>query len=98
MANSLLTLFQEKLKRSPRDEQTAKKVHEHLVNVEDKITDEDIRNVKTDFADENVNEITEVPGEKETEALAKNEENPDDKGIKDNTDPGIESAWNILEP
>ncbi len=87
-----------KVKKSQRDERTAKKIHEHLVNEEDKISEEDISNIKTDFtgtADITGNE-TSNPGT-ESKEEKEEEEMMEDEKIRDNTDPGVESAWNILE-
>jgi len=70
-----------------KDEQTDKRMHEHLSNENDEITEDDIRNIITDMP---VTQAEEVAKEEELEA------NEDDV-VKDDTDPQIENdSWNVL--
>ena len=63
------------------DKPTEKRIHEHLANEEDKITEEDIRNVRTD-----------VPVATD-ETLSEEEK----KTVHDDRDPRINSVWGIEE-
>jgi hypothetical protein len=98
MANKKATRSPRKMKNEVADERTAKKIHEHLINEEDKISDEDISLIKTDFTDnpEIVIEDSSKPANG-SQAEKTAEETPENEKSKDNTDPGVESAWNILE-
>ena len=98
MANNQETKSSRKIKNTPRDERTAKKIHEHLVNEEDKISDEDISNIKTDFTvnpEIPVKETNKPGTSSKDEATA--EEKLENEKIRDNTEPDVESSWNILE-
>jgi len=68
------------------DEQTKKKIHEHLSNEHDVISEEDIKKIRTDIGSAN-------PPAKETAKQVTN----DGEKARHHKDPGIESAWNILE-
>lgn len=76
-----------------RDPHTDKRIHEHLSNKEDQISEDDIRSVKVDIA----------PGTNGTEPLTL----PDDitadeklrnQAVKDNDDAEIVTPYNILKP
>ena len=72
------------------DEQTNKRIHEHLTIENDHVSEEDIRNVKTgvdDTGGENPPGVTEKKPGKTAE----------DEIIQDNSDTEIETPWNILE-
>ncbi|MEO6546666.1 MAG: hypothetical protein ABIN94_01655 [Ferruginibacter sp.] len=87
-------MLPEKENKKFNDDLTDKRVHEHLVNENDIISDEDIENVKTDVVDiENITS-TKLPEEKSSE----NEES-DAAEKKDEDDHGdrIETPWNILK-
>ena len=77
------------------DEQTVRRIHEHLMNEHDRISEADIKNVKTDYRDtkENGNENISLP---ETDEVMTDETKDDNTTIKDNSDPDIETPWNIL--
>lgn len=70
-----------------KDEQTDKRIHEHLSNEEDEITEDDIRNI-----------VTEMPVSREEELAKEDELQADeDDVIKDDEDPRIENdSWNVL--
>lgn len=70
------------------DEQTNKRIHEHLANEDDVITPEDISNAIT--------EIEPVSEEEEKAHETEDEKEEKEKHIKDNTDPEIDTPWNIL--
>jgi len=73
------------------DEQTNKRIHEHLANEDDVITPEDISNAKTEV--EPLSEEEEKTEENQESDVEKKEK---EKHIKDNTDPEIDTSWNIL--
>lgn len=76
------------------DPQTDKRIHEHLNNESDQITEQDIKNVRTDVADPNENiRSTKMPPTKDIPE----EEEKDSNELKDNNDPGIGTSWNMLE-
>ncbi|MEP7317811.1 MAG: hypothetical protein ABI921_03695 [Panacibacter sp.] len=77
------------------DKNTAKRVHEHLKNANDHISEDDIKNVKTDFSEtkENKNLLQPEPGE---HSIEENDDTQNEEELKDNTDPGITTSWNIL--
>jgi polyhydroxyalkanoate synthesis regulator phasin len=77
-----------KINRKPGDAQTQKRIHEHLADKKDIITEDDIKNAKAD-----ITEMEQQP----TAVQKKNDEDPEDKKVKDNTNPGIQTTWNILE-
>lgn len=86
------------------DEQTNKRIHEHLTNESDRVSEEDIRNVKTDFSYNSPDngrptdtERSRIGKEKGKKGKKKIDENADTDQIKDNSDPEIETSWNILE-
>ncbi len=89
-ANKETILNQEDDKKAFNDEQTDKRIHEHLSNEKDEITEDDIKNVKTDvIAGDNDNEST--PDKLIGDDLEMQK-------VKDNDDPEIDSSWDILEP
>ena len=72
---------------------TQKRIHEHLTDEKDIISDDDIKNVKTD--------LSIVHGESNSVDNNSKDETTDEKKLADktitgNTDPGIETSWNIL--
>ncbi|MEJ7610875.1 MAG: hypothetical protein WKF88_06825 [Ferruginibacter sp.] len=77
-----------------KDEQTDKRVHEILGNESDEVTEQDIRNIRTDVgvkATENASDETaaHLPD-------GKAEEFPEEKKIEDDSDPSIDTSWNVL--
>lgn len=73
------------------DDQLNKRVHEHLNNEKDVISESDIANAKTNLSVDNSDPIPETnQQQKDEEAIKK-------QTIKDNTDPSINTTWNILE-
>ena len=70
-----------------KDEQTDKRIHEHLRNEDDEITEDDIRNI-----------VTEMPVSREEELAKEEELQADEKDVvKDDADPRIENdSWNVL--
>ena len=73
-----------------KDERTEKKIHEHLNNENDVITEEDIANAP-------VGPVHKEEREEEQDETTDKEKQPEEK-LKDNTDPGIDTSWNVLEP
>ena len=81
------------------DERTQKKIHEHLNNEDDIITEQDIANVTTGIVMENEsinldvaeNDIAEIEEIKEN-----SDKDLEDKKIKNNEDADIDTPWNIL--
>lgn len=79
-----------------RDERTEKKIHEHLSNEKDIITEEDIANAPVGPVNKEEIPAAVLPASgKET---TKGEETiAQDEKVNENMDPGIETAWNVLE-
>ena len=78
----------EKEKIPFKDVRTKRRIHEHLSNKNDRISEEDISNVKTDFVEEDNITSNDIPVK---EKLTDVEE-------KDTSqDPDIETPWNILK-
>lgn len=78
------------------DEQTDKRNHEHLSDESDQITEEDIKNVKTNV-DQAPNEVGEGTENTSTEVDDKLiGDDLVDRHVKDGSDPGIDTSWNIL--
>lgn len=77
------------------DKKTAKRVHEHLKNENDHISEEDIKNVKTDFNETEENKKLLQP-ESVEHSIEETDDLQNDEEIKDNGDPGIKTSWNIL--
>ncbi|MFT3910776.1 MAG: hypothetical protein QM737_15270 [Ferruginibacter sp.] len=88
--NKEIILNQEDDKKPFSDEQTDKRIHEHLSNEKDEISEDDIRNVKTDQIIEN-NDDESMPDKLIGDDL-------EIQKVKDNEDPEIDSSWDILEP
>ena len=79
-----------------KDERTEKKIHDHLNNENDVITEQDIANAPTGLVNkEEVAQQEDIPAELKEELTGENK-TAEDK-VKDNTDPGIETSWNVLE-
>ncbi|MBC7936961.1 MAG: hypothetical protein H7Y86_16560 [Rhizobacter sp.] len=78
-----------------KDERTEKKIHEHLNNEEDIITEQDIANApagpvnKKDAAPADINKS-------KKEELKEEANDQEGTKIKDNEDPDIQTSWNIL--
>lgn len=73
-----------------KDELTDQKVHKHLSDEHDEITEADIANIRTDAL---------FLGEQPTEAAAVAEKSDasNELPLKDNSDPEVETPWNILD-
>jgi len=78
----------EKEKKPFKDVRTKRRIHEHLSNKNDRISEEDISNVKTDFVEED------KTGSNDDSAKGKL------TGVEEkdtSQDPDIETPWNILK-
>ena len=84
----------ENLSDQYKDERTEKKIHDHLNNEEDIITEQDIANAPTGIVNKNVQPV-EV-SEAKTEELMEEEKVQEETKLKDNDDPDIETPWNVL--
>lgn len=77
------------------DEKTTMKVHQHLSDINDVISDQDIKNVNTDFNEEGAKELE----QKDSSGEEKND-NEDDKDKEEKKDKNeaipIVTPWNIL--
>lgn len=90
-----------------RDDRTQKRIHEHLANEKDEITDDDIKNASTGVVTNNAGKPGIPPENPAKEEVAYEhsdippaEPAPGEKEqtvIKNNDDPAIETPWNILE-
>lgn len=79
-----------------KDERTEKKIHEHLNNEKDIITEEDIANAPAGPVNkEGATLPVDIPEAKKDE-LKETEDKKEEDKVKDNTDPGIETSWNVL--
>ncbi len=78
------------LKSDSQDKATNKRIHEHIAHENDTITDNDIKNAKTDITN-----LAEKDNDDETKD--KESKNDQSNNLKDNTNPTIQSVWNILE-
>lgn len=76
------------------DEQTQKRIHEHLNNTNDVITEQDIANIGIGVVgDDEIRRLSEIQGNNEESGKNTMEE----EIIKDNENPEIETPWNILD-
>jgi hypothetical protein len=93
MTGERIQLIPEEERPRFTDQHTDDRIHEHLNNLHDEITEEDIRNVRTDIG------VDAAPvAEKEPLIEKKEEELPQKEEVKDNTDPDVDtSSWNVLE-
>jgi hypothetical protein len=74
------------------DERTDQKIRQHFSDINDVITEEDIRNVKTDF-----HPVTPVTPGKEKDPFKKNESNVRDEEQKPvENEPPIITPWYVL--
>ncbi|CAN5851393.1 hypothetical protein BH11BAC4_BH11BAC4_24680 [soil metagenome] len=71
------------------DQATGKRMHEHLTNENDIISEDDIRRVRTDIGNDRATVGKETGEEKASKPQDKEDSN-------DNIKPGIGSAWDIL--
>ena len=78
-----------------KDDQTEKRIHEHLTNEKDQISDEDIDNVKTNIAGETSNGSPQAAENKSP--VNKQSETPGSTKKDDGEEPRIETPWNILK-
>ena len=76
-----------------RDEKTKRKVEKHMSDINDRITEEDIRNVKTDVTPN----MSVNPCDEEENIPSSNAESGKRSRIDDQNDPGIQTSWNILD-
>ena len=82
-----------------KDEVTQKKIHEHLNNENDIITEQDIANINTGIIQENHSELIvltdlqELPPKDSAEI---EEEIEEEKTVKDNRDADVDTSWNVL--
>ena len=76
------------------DTQTDKRMHEHMSNQDDEITEQDISNIKTDFDFDNPPVGVEASGAKSGES---DDEKVLDKKVEDNDDSSIDTSWNVLD-
>jgi hypothetical protein len=80
------------------DVQTQEKINRHMTDIDDKITDEDIRNIRTDMYDEllrNEHDSENAGSEKDEKDELTPEEKDKQKEKKESEK--INSTWNIME-
>ncbi len=77
------------------DVQTQQKINKHMTDIDDKITDEDIRNIRTDMYDEllRTENNSEDAGFGKDELTTEEKEKEEEKKESEK----INSAWNIME-
>lgn len=78
------------------DERTQKKIHEHLNNEDDIITEQDIANVTTGVVMENESINLDVAEDNIEEIEENRDKDIEDKKIKSNEEADIDTPWNIL--
>lgn len=78
------------------DERTEKKIQEHLTNEHDVITEQDIANAPTGVVEGKELANPEDLPEEQQEELKEETEMLNEKKVKDNEDPEIETPWNVL--
>lgn len=79
------------------DEKTEKKIEKHLTDETDEITEQDIADAPAGPVNKKGETIpVDIPGSKKEELKEEEDKKEEDK-VKENTDPGIETAWNVLE-
>ena len=76
-----------------RDVQTRNKMERHMSDINDRITEEDIRNVKTDVTPN----VQVNPGEDAEKMPPLHEEKGPKAKRDDPNDPDIQSPWNIID-
>lgn len=76
------------------DTQTDKRMHEHMSNQNDEITEQDISNIKTDFDFDNPPLSVETSGDERQES---DNEKVLEKKVEDNDDSSIDTSWNVLD-
>lgn len=81
-----------------KDEVTQKKIHEHLNNEDDIITEQDIANINTGIIQENHSELIVLTDLQEMPVnnSSKDEEEIEEKIVKDNRESDVDTSWNIL--
>ena len=73
------------------DEKTENKIHHHLTDANDLISDDDIKNIRTDIGDPS------EPSQGFSEAELKKAEREEKQKQKDEDENPIISSWNILD-
>ncbi len=75
------------------DEKTKVKIRKHLTDIDDVISEEDIRNIKTDISDKDAKpeNVDTIPDEPSTEA--KKEKDKEDG----NNSNDIGTVWNVID-
>ncbi len=92
MASDHLPRLPDEERRRFKDQHTDERIHQHLNNLNDEITEDDIRNVRTDIGIDDI-PVREpaLPVENADADLIQKE------NMKDNTDPDVKTSWNMLE-
>lgn len=80
-----------------KDERTEKKIHEHLNNEKDIITEQDIANAPAGLVNKTGEKLPEDVPVAGKETSGETGDKKEEDKVKDNTDPGIETSWNVLE-
>jgi hypothetical protein len=83
------------------DEVTRKKIHEHLNNENDIITEQDIANINIGVGNENDSDNISLLALQEQESAGQTENEEDreeveNKKVTDTESPAVETPWNIL--
>jgi hypothetical protein len=75
-----------------KDQRTDDRIHQLLSNENDEVTEDDIRNVRTDIGTDSATPPAPPAPLQEDTGKAAEEIDP-----KDPNDPGIETPWNMIE-
>lgn len=82
------------------DEVTKNKIHQHLNNEDDVITEQDIANINTGVGNELENlAMQDLQDENNSISAKENEEEEEevqDKRVHDNDSPAVQTPWNVL--
>ncbi len=84
------------LRNSYIDERTEERIQEHLTNENDIITEEDIANAPTGIVEKKGSPDPAKLTEKQKETLEEEAKMLEEKKLKNNEDPAIETPWNVL--
>lgn len=77
------------------DQHTDDRIHQHLNNKNDEISEEDIRNVRTDIGQQGEPAKGDPPEPPQLPKAPDKSETPTEP-VKDNSDPDVKTSWNIL--
>lgn len=89
---------EEQIRSMYEDERSEKRIQEHLTNENDVITEQDIANLPTGIVNPENGIVIDIKedGEVTEDQQGKEKELLEEKKVKDNEEPGIDTSWNVL--